>query len=708
MKVIKRDNSVCDFDRKKIAIAISKANQAVDVEERITDKQIESIVDDIASRHRLRVLVEDIQDMVEEKLMEMQKYQLMKAYMIYRYERALIRKANTTDESILSLIKNSNKDVMEENSNKNARTASTQRDLIAGEVSKDLTRRLLLPKHISKAHDDGAIHFHDADYFLQPIFNCCLINIKDMLENGTVMNGKMIESPKSFQTACTITTQIIASVASSQYGGQSVNIAHLGKYLRRTRDKYVQQCEEQFGNTIDEKTKNSFVDMRVKESLKAGVQTIQYQINTLMTTNGQSPFVTLFMYLDENDEYIEENAMIIEEILKQRYQGIKNEKGVYVTPAFPKLIYVLDENNCLKGGKYDYLTRLAVKCSSKRLYPDYISAKKMRENYEGNVFSPMGCRSFLSPWKDENGNYKFEGRFNQGVVSINLPQCGILAKGDEKKFWEILEERLQLCYEALMCRHNALMGVTSDVSPVHWQYGAIARLESGEKIDKYLNDGYSTISLGYIGLYEVTKLVKGVSHTDPKGTEFALKIMKTLRDHCEKWKKETGLGFGLYGTPAESLCYRFARIDKERFGTIEDVTDKGYYTNSYHVDVREDIDAFSKFRFESQFQQISSGGAISYIEIPNMRHNLTAIEDVVRFIYDNIQYAEFNTKSDYCHVCGFDGEIIINDNNEWECPVCHNKDQRKMNVTRRTCGYLGENFWNVGKTKEIKSRVLHL
>ncbi len=708
MKVIKRDNSVCDFDRKKIAIAISKANQAVDVEERITDKQIESIVDDIASRHRLRVLVEDIQDMVEEKLMEMQKYQLMKAYMIYRYERALIRKANTTDESILSLIKNSNKDVMEENSNKNARTASTQRDLIAGEVSKDLTRRLLLPKHISKAHDEGAIHFHDADYFLQPIFNCCLINIKDMLENGTVMNGKMIESPKSFQTACTITTQIIASVASSQYGGQSVNIAHLGKYLRRTRDKYVQQCEEQFGNTIDEKTKNSFVDMRVKESLKAGVQTIQYQINTLMTTNGQSPFVTLFMYLDEKDEYIEENAMIIEEILKQRYQGIKNEKGVYVTPAFPKLIYVLDENNCLKGGKYDYLTRLAVKCSSKRLYPDYISAKKMRENYEGNVFSPMGCRSFLSPWKDENGNYKFEGRFNQGVVSINLPQCGILAKGDEKRFWEILEERLQLCYDALMCRHNALMGVTSDVSPVHWQYGAIARLESGEKIDKYLNDGYSTISLGYIGLYEVTKLVKGVSHTDPKGTEFALKIMKTLRDHCEKWKKETGLGFGLYGTPAESLCYRFARIDKERFGTIEDVTDKGYYTNSYHVDVREDIDAFSKFRFESQFQQISSGGAISYIEIPNMRHNLTAIEDVVRFIYDNIQYAEFNTKSDYCQCCGFDGEIEINEEFQWECPSCHNTDQSKMNVTRRTCGYLGENFWNVGKTKEIKARVLHL
>ncbi len=708
MKVIKRDGTTCDFDRKKIAVAIAKANAAVDPEDQITAAQIDAIVDDIASRHRRRILVEDIQDMVEENLMELNKYQLMKSYILYRYERALIRKANTTDESILSLIKNANKDVMEENSNKNARTASTQRDLIAGEVSKDLTRRILLPEHISKAHDEGAIHFHDADYFLQPIFNCCLINIKDMLENGTVMNGKMIESPKSFQTACTITTQIIASVASSQYGGQSVNIAHLGKYLRLTREKYIEQCNEQFGDTLDAQTKKRFVEMRLQESLKAGVQTIQYQINTLMTTNGQSPFVTLFLWLDDKDEYIEENAQIIEEVLKQRYQGIKNEKGVYITPAFPKLIYVLDENNCLKGGKYDYLTKLAVKCSSKRLYPDYISAKKMRENYEGNVFSPMGCRSFLSPWKDENGNYKFEGRFNQGVVSINLPQIGILAKGDEKKFWELLEQRLELCFEAIMCRHNALMGVTSDVSPVHWQYGAIARLKPGEKIDKYLFGGYSSISLGYIGLYEVTKLVKGCSHTKPEGTEFALKVMQSLRAHCDKWKKETNIGFALYGTPAESLCYRFARIDQERFGTIEDVTDKGYYTNSYHVDVREDIDAFSKFTFESQFQKISSGGAISYVEIPNMRHNLTAIEDVVRYIYDNIQYAEFNTKSDYCHVCGFDGEITINDDNEWECPVCHNKDQRKMNVTRRTCGYLGENFWNVGKTKEIKARVLHL
>ena len=708
MKVIKRDGTTCDFDGNKIAVAIRKANESVDFEDRITEDQITAIVDDISSRHRARLLVEDIQDMVEEKLMELQKYQLMKSYILYRYERALVRKANTTDESILSLIRNSNKEVMEENSNKNARTASTQRDLIAGEVSKDLTRRILLPEYISKAHDEGAIHFHDADYFLQPIFNCCLINIQDMLDNGTVMNGKMIERLKSFHVACTVVTQIIASVASSQYGGQSVNVAHLGKYLRRTKEKYMKQCDEQFGDSISQEEKDKFVSMRLKDELKAGVQTIQYQINTLMTTNGQSPFVTLFLYLKPDDPYIEENAMIIEEILRQRYQGIKNEVGVYVTPAFPKLIYVLDENNCLKGGKYDYLTKLAVKCSSKRLYPDYISAKKMRENYEGNVFSPMGCRSFLSPWKDENGNYKFEGRFNQGVVSLNLPQIGILARGDEDKFWKLMEERLQLCYEALMVRHNALMGVSSDVSPIHWQYGAIARLGKGEKIDKYLLNGYSTISLGYIGLYEVTKLMKGVSHTTPEGLEFALRVMKCMRDHCEKWKKETGIGFGLYGTPAESLCYRFARIDKERFGTIKDVTDKGYYTNSYHVDVREHIDAFSKFKFESQFQQISSGGAISYVEIPNMRHNLTAMEDVVRFIYDNIQYAEFNTKSDYCQVCGYDGEIMINDNYEWECPVCHNKDQRKMNVTRRTCGYLGENFWNVGKTKEIKARVLHL
>jgi anaerobic ribonucleoside-triphosphate reductase len=597
---------------------------------------------------------------------------------------------------------------MEENSNKNATAASTQRDLIAGEVSKDLTKRLLLPEKIAKAHEDGILHFHDADYFVQPIFNCCLINIQDMLDNGTVMNGKLIESPKSFQVACTVMTQIISAVASSQYGGQSVDLKHLGKYLRKSHDKYEKAYRAHFGDEFDDETIEKLVQDRLKDELKSGVQTIQYQINTLMTTNGQSPFVTLFLNLDEKNEYIEENAMIVEEILRQRLEGIKNEKGVYVTPAFPKLIYVLDENNCLKGGKYDYITKLAVKCSAKRMYPDYISAKKMRENYEGNVFSCMGCRSFLSPWKDENGNYKFEGRFNQGVVSINLPQIGILAKGNEEVFWKLMDERLELCFEALMCRHNALKGTLSDVSPIHWQYGAIARLDKGEKIDPLLYGGYSTMSLGYIGLYEVTKLMKGVSHTDPVGEEFALRVMNHMKEAADRWRDETNIGFSLYGTPAESLCYRFARIDLEKFGEIKNITDKGYYTNSYHVDVREKIDAFSKFSFESQFQKISSGGSISYVEIPNMRHNLEALEEVVKFIYDNIQYAEFNTKSDYCHVCGYDGEIKINDDLEWECPQCGNKDHSKMNVTRRTCGYLGENFWNVGKTKEINARVMHL
>lgn len=708
MKVIKRDGRTVDFDRSKIENAIRKANDNVEENQRLSEEKIHQIALYIESKQRPRLLVEDIQDMVENQLMGERKFELAKHYIKYRYSRALIRKANTTDESILSLIKNSNKDVMEENSNKNAVMAATQRDLIAGEVSKDLTRRLLLPEKISKAHEEGAIHFHDADYFLQPIFNCCLVNIGDMLDNGTVMNGKLIESPKSFQVACTVMTQIIASVASSQYGGQSVDISHLGKYLRKSYNKFKKQIKEECDGDVPEEVIEKLTRRRLKDELKSGVQTIQYQINTLMTTNGQSPFVTIFLNLQEGDEYINENAMIIEEIIRQRYEGIKNEKGVYVTPAFPKLIYVLDEHNCLKGGKYDYLTRMAVKCSAKRMYPDYISAKKMRENYEGNVFSCMGCRSFLSPWKDENGDYKFEGRFNQGVVSINLPRIAILADGDENKFWKLMDERLQLCYEALMCRHNALIGVKSDTSPVHWQYGAIARLEKGDVIDKYLMDGYSTLSLGYIGIYEMTKVMKGVSHTDPKGREFAMRVMNYLNAACKKWKSETGLGFALYGTPAESLCYRFARIDQTRFGTIKDVTDKGYYTNSYHVDVREEIDAFSKFKFEADFQPISSGGAISYVEVPNMRNNLEAMEDVVRFIYDNIQYAEFNTKSDYCHVCGYDGEIIINDEGEWECPNCGNKDHDKMNVTRRTCGYLGENFWNVGKTKEIKARVLHL
>ena len=708
MIIIKRDGREVNYDRNKIIVAITKANNEVPPEEKISEEVIENIVEYIETRNRKRMLVEDIQDIIEQKLMAEGKYDLAKTYIIYRYQRELVRKANTTDDSILSLIKNSNKDVMEENSNKNAVVASTQRDLIAGEVSKDLTKRLLLPEKISKAHEEGILHFHDADYFVQPIFNCCLINIKDMLDNGTVMNGKLIESPKSFQVACTVMTQIISAVASSQYGGQSVDIRHLGKYLRKSYNKYKTQIMEQYGDRLDADTIEGIVHTRLMDELRSGVQTIQYQINTLMTTNGQSPFVTVFLNLDPNDEYIEENALIIEEILRQRLEGIKNEVGVYVTPAFPKLVYVLDEHNCLKGGKYDYITKLAVRCSAKRLYPDYISAKKMRENYEGNVFSPMGCRSFLTPWKDENGEYKFEGRFNQGVVSINLPQIGIIARGDEEKFWKLFDERLDLCYEALMCRHRALEGTTSDVSPIHWQYGAIARLGKGEKIDKLLHNGYSTLSLGYIGLYEVTKLMKGVSHTTPEGEEFAVKVMNHLRETTNRWRKDTGIHFSLYGTPAESLCYRFARIDMERFGVIEDVTDKGYYTNSYHVDVREKIDAFSKFKFESQFQKISAGGAISYVAIPNMRHNLEALEELVKFIYDNIQYAEFNTKSDYCHCCGYDGEIIINEDLEWECPQCGNKDHAKMNVTRRTCGYLGENFWNVGKTKEIAARVLHI
>ena len=708
MIVIKRDGQEVNYNRSKIIVAIGKANEEVPEEERVSDEEIEEIVSYVETRKRKRILVEDIQDIIEQKLMALGKFDLAKRYIVYRYTRELVRRANTTDDSILSLIKNSNKEVMEENSNKNATAASTQRDLIAGEVSKDLTKRLLLPEKIAKAHEEGILHFHDADYFVQPIFNCCLINIQDMLDNGTVMNGKLIESPKSFQVACTVMTQIISAVASSQYGGQSVDLKHLGKYLRKSHDKYEKAYRAHFGDEFDDDTIEKLVQDRLKDELKSGVQTIQYQINTLMTTNGQSPFVTLFLNLDENNEYIEENAMIVEEILRQRLEGIKNEKGVYVTPAFPKLIYVLDENNCLKGGKYDYITKLAVKCSAKRMYPDYISAKKMRENYEGNVFSCMGCRSFLSPWKDENGNYKFEGRFNQGVVSINLPQIGILAKGNEEVFWKLMDERLQLCFEALMCRHNALKGTLSDVSPIHWQYGAIARLDKGEKIDPLLYGGYSTMSLGYIGLYEVTKLMKGVSHTDPVGEEFALRVMNHMKEATDRWRDETNIGFSLYGTPAESLCYRFARIDLEKFGEIKDITDKGYYTNSYHVDVREKIDAFSKFSFESQFQKISSGGSISYVEIPNMRHNLEALEEVVKFIYDNIQYAEFNTKSDYCHVCGYDGEIKINDDLEWECPQCGNKDHSKMNVTRRTCGYLGENFWNVGKTKEINARVMHL
>ena len=704
MKVVKRDGREVEFDANKIKVAIRKANNEVDISERVSEEKIENIVQDIVEKQINSV--EDIQDFIEKNLVEAGLYKLSKKYIVYRYTRSLVREANTTDESILSLVKNSNKEVGEENSNKNSAVASTQRDLIAGEVSKDLTRRILLPKKISDAHKDGVLHFHDSDYFIQNIFNCCLVDIKNMFEHGTVMNGKLIETPKSFQVACTVMTQIIAAVASGQYGGQSINISHLGKYLRYSRDKYYNRYKKEFSELNDEMI-NRLVEERIREELRSGVQTIQYQINTLMTTNGQSPFVTLFLDIDSEKEYQDEVALIIEEILKQRYEGIKNEEGVYVTSAFPKLVYVLNEDNIFKGGKYDYLTDIAIKCSSRRMYPDYISSKIMKENYEGNVFSPMGCRSFLSPYKDENGEYKFEGRFNQGVVSLNLVQIAILSKTEEEYF-KLLEERLELCFEALMMRHNRLKGTLSDISPIHWQYGAIARLKKGEKIDKYLMDGYSTISLGYIGIYEATKLITGETHTTNKGRTFAIKLMKKLEDTVNKWKKETGIGFGLYGTPAESLCYRFAKIDKEKFGSIKDVTDKGYYTNSYHIDVREEINIFDKFKFESEFQKISSGGAISYGEIPNMSKNLDALKEVVKYIYDNIQYAECNTKSDYCHVCGFDEEIIVNSENQWECPQCHNKDKSRMNVIRRTCGYLGENYWNEGKTREIRKRVLHL
>lgn len=690
MKVIKRDGKKVDFDPNKIVVAISKANREVIGNEKASIQNINYIVEAIEKLELNEIGIEKIQDQIERKLMELGKYELAKRYMLYREKRSIIRQTNTTDESILSLIRNTNKEVSKENSNKNAILLSTQRDLIAGEVSKDIVDRLLLPERIVKAHKEGVLHFHDKDYFIQPMFNCCLVNIKDMLDNETVMNGKKIETPKSFQVACTVMTQIIAAVASNQYGGQSVNIAHLGKYLRKTYDKYYKKyynhfIEEGKSEKEAETLAKDFAKMRKQEDLVAGIQTVQYQINTLMTTNGQSPFVTLFMHIVEGDEYEKEVAEIIEEILKQRLQGIKNSEGHYITPAFPKLIYVLDECNNLSGGKYDYITKLAVKCSAKRLYPDYISAKKMREIYEGNVFSPMGCRSFLSPYKDEKGEYKFEGRFNQGVVSINLPQIAIMASGNKEKFYKLLDDRLELCFDACMCRHNALKGVTSDYSPIHWQYGAIARLKKGEKIDKYLYGNYSTMSLGYIGLYEVSKLMTGKSHTEKEGKEFVEELMKYLRKVVDGWKKDTNIGFALYGTPAESLCYRFAKIDEEKFGSIKDITDKGYYTNSYHVDVREKINAFDKLKFESSFQPISSGGCISYVEIPNMEKNYEALEEIVKFIYDNIQYAEFNTKSDVCNVCGHTGEIIINDDLQWECPCCHNKDESKMSVTRRTC-----------------------
>ena len=648
MKVIKRDGRAVEYDREKIVIAIEKANKEVkQPKDKIGKAEIKEITNYIEELDKKRILVEDIQDIIEQKLMEFQKFELAKKYIVYRYTRALIRKQNTTDESILGIIRKNNQNLTDGKLNKTAVIASTQRDLIAGEVSKDLTKRILLPEKISKAHEEGILYFHDVNYFLQPIFNCCLVNISDMLDNGTVIDGKLIETPKTFQVACIVMTQIIATVASSQYGEQSIDISHLGKYLRKSYERFERELKENYQDKLTGEIIEDIAKRRLKAELSAGVQTIQYQINTLMTTNGKPPFLTIFLNLKEDDPYIEENAMIIEEILKQRYQGIKNEKGEYVTLDFPKLIYVLDEHNCLKGGKYDYLTRLAIKCSAKRLYPNYISAKKMRENYEGNVFSPMGCSNFLSPWKDENGNYKFEGRFNQGVVTINLPQIGIITKDREEEFWKLLDERLDLCFEALMCRHYALLGTLSDSSPIHWQYGAISRLKPDEKIDKLLKGGYSTISLGYIGLYELTKLVKGVSHTTKEGHDFAIKVMKHMKEVINKWKKETNIGFVLYGTQSEEVSYRFAQIDKEKFGEIEGITDKKYYTNSYHVDIKEDMDLFEKLSFENEFQKISSGGAISYIELTDELKDTEKLESLIKFVYENIQYIKFENISIY-------------------------------------------------------------
>ena len=667
--------------------------------------EIAKEIEELANSKDLPLSIYDIEGEVYYRLIQNDNPATARAYESYKSVQQYKREQNTTDEDILGLLNETNEDLMDENSNKNAVIASTQRDLIAGEVSKDIAKRKMIPADLVEAHESGAIHIHDMDYFIQPIFNCCLVNMKDMLDNGTVVNGKMIETPKSFQVACNVMTQIIAQIASNQYGGQSINISCLGKYLRRSYEKNLSLALDTLGDIeLAEKMANQMT----KKDLESGIQTIQYQINTLMTSNGQAPFVTLFMWLEDDDQYVDEVAMIIEEILKQRIQGIKNDAGVYVTPAFPKLIYVLDENNINKDSKYYYLTSLAIRCTAKRMYPDYISAKKMRVNYEGNVFSPMGCRAFLPPYKDQKGNYKFEGRFNMGACSINLPQIGILAGGSEEKFFEILEKRLDLVKRVGLLRYEHLKKVTSDSSPIHWQHGAIARLGKHKSIAPLLLNGYSTVSLGYIGIYEATMLIKGVSHTDKKGYDFAMRIMDALNDAVNKWTEEYGIKFTLYATPAESLTQRFANIDRERFGIIENVTDKGYYINSFHVDVREEISAFEKFNFEAKFQDKSTGGCISYVEIPNMSHNLEALETIVRYIYDNIQYAEFNTKSDYCAECGFDGEIKLNDHGDWECPQCHNTDRSSLTVVRRTCGYLGENFWNEGRTKEINARVLHI
>ena len=731
MNIIKRSGEEVPFDSQKIYVAISKANNSVPEESRIDSATIRDITTKVTERAAAMLhtpTVEDVQEEVENALIEANAALVAKSYIKYRYKHSMIRQANTTDEAILSLLDMSNEEVKQENSNKNPTIASTQRDYMAGEVSKDLCERILVPKDIWEAHKEGIIHFHDADYFAQHMFNCMLINLNDMLQNGTVISGTKIDKPHSFATACNVATQIVAQVASNQYGGQTITLTHLAPFVDISRQKYIKEVrEESEGLDISEEKIKEIAEKRVRKEISAGIQTIQYQVITLMTTNGQAPFISINMYLNEaeNEREKEDLALCIEEMLKQRIKGVKNEKGVYITPAFPKLLYVLEDDNIKEGDKYWYLTKLAAQCTAKRMVPDYISEKKMLE-YKGDCYPCMGCRSFLTPDRftghgEENvakakdylpGKHKYYGRFNQGVVTINLVDAACSSGGDFDAFWKIMEERLELCHRALRLRHERLLGTPSDVSPIHWQYGAVARLDKGEKIDKLLYNGYSTISLGYAGLYECTKYMTGVSHTDPKGKPFALKVMRMLNDKCSEWKAAENIDYSVYGTPLESTTYKFAKCLQKRFGIIKDVTDHNYITNSYHVNVREEIDAFQKLKFEAEFQKLSPGGAISYVEIPNMQNNIEAVLSIIQFIYDNIMYAEMNTKSDYCQVCGYDGEIkIVKDKNGkliWRCPNCGNTDQRKMNVARRTCGYIGTQFWNQGRTEEIAERVVHV
>ncbi|WP_050638032.1 anaerobic ribonucleoside-triphosphate reductase [Candidatus Stoquefichus sp. SB1] len=726
MKIIKRNGAEVKFDELKITAAIEKANNEAVETERLSTEDIDNITNNVkyqCEKMKRALSVEEIQNLVENEIMKLNAFAVARKYITYRYKRALVRKANTTDEQILSLIECDNEEVKQENSNKNPTVNSVQRDYMAGEVSKDITKRLLLPEHIVKAHEEGIIHFHDSDYFAQHMHNCCLVNLEDMLQNGTVISETMIERPKSFSTACNIATQIIAQVASSQYGGQSISLSHLAPFVDVSRQKFRKEVREEFAEEeieVTEKQIEELAEKRVRNEIKRGVQMIQYQVITLMTTNGQAPFVTVFMYLNEVEEgqLRDDLAMIIEETLNQRILGVKNEQGIYVTPAFPKLIYVLEENNIHEDSEYWYLTKLAARCTAKRMVPDYISEKKMLElkvdtNGEGHCYTCMGCRSFLTPYVDpKTQRAKYYGRFNQGVVTINLVDVACSSKGDMKAFWRIMDERLDLCKEALMCRHNRLKGTPSDVAPILWQYGALARLEKGETLDKLLYGGYSTISLGYAGLCECVKYMTGKSHTDPEITPFALEIMQHLNDRCNEWKQQENMDFSLYGTPIESTTYKFAKCLQKRFGKIPGVTDKSYITNSYHVNVTEEIDAFTKLTFESQFQKLSPGGAISYVEVPNMQDNLDAVLAVMKHIYENIMYAELNTKSDYCMECGYDGEIQIKEDDDgkliWVCPHCGNTNQDKMSVARRTCGYIGTQFWNQGRTQEIKERVLHL